>query len=275
MRTTSLLSILSLTLLAGCGGAQGGSGTDSASAAEALDANDSTTSESAVLMASTDGTESSASASAAATTAAGRARGLYQPAGCVTATAVANVVTYTLVDCSGPWGLAHVTGTVVVTYTADAAGIHAAAVTTGLSINGATMNATSNATYTVNGSAKKLVVQTQGSGVGAFGTSITRNGSYTLSWDDASMCGALDGAWSTMIGNDTWSTSISNSGSATLAMSAKSSEAHVARSRPSGVGTGVAYSREWNRSANGGMAVPSPRVPSRAAQRSVACGSTA
>ena len=59
---------------------------------------------------------------------------------------------------------------------------------------------------------------TDGSGIGAFGNTITRNGSYTLAWDDASQCGSLDGAWSTQIGatgnSATWSTSISNFASA-------------------------------------------------------------
>src|SRR6185369_10169955 len=187
MRTNVLAYLIPLSLLAGCGGADPAG--DSASVSAALDSTGETADDSALMLATTDGTESATSGNEAAVMAGAQAKTFWQPSGCVVATQTNNVV---------------------VTYTADAAGIHAAAVTTGLSINGATMNATSNATYTVNGSAKKLVVQTQGSGVGAFGTSITRNGSYTLSWDDASMCGALDGAWSTMIGNDTWSTSISN-----------------------------------------------------------------
>ena len=121
-----------------------------------------------------------------------------------------NVVTYTLANCTGPYGLVHVTGSVVATYTADSAGIHAAVVTNGLQVNGATMSLDSTADYTVNGTAKKLVVSTSGSGTGAFGNSITRQGGYTLTWDDASQCGTLDGAWSTVIGTATWSTSIDN-----------------------------------------------------------------
>ena len=128
----------------------------------------------------------------------------------MTSTQQNNVVTYALADCTGPYGLVHVTGSVVVTYTVDAAGVHADAVANALQVNGATMNLSSTATYTVSGTAKKLVVMTNGSGVGAFGNAITRNGSYTLAWDDASQCGSLDGAWSTQIGADTWSTQIAN-----------------------------------------------------------------
>jgi len=209
MRTNVLAyHLLLCSLLAGCGGADPNG--DAASVSAALDSTGETANDSALMLATTDGTEAAASSNEAAVMAGARAKTFWQPAGCVVATQTNNVVSYKLSDCTGPYGLVHVTGTVVVTYTADSAGIHAGAVTTGLHINGATMNATSNATYTVNGTAKQLVVQTQGSGTGAFGNAITRNGSYTLSWDDASMCGALDGAWSTTIGSDTWSTSITN-----------------------------------------------------------------
>ena len=51
-------------------------------------------------------------------------------------------------------------------------------------------------------------MNTSGSGTGAFGNTLTRTGSYTLTWDDASQCGTINGAWSTGIDNDTWSTSI-------------------------------------------------------------------
>jgi hypothetical protein len=208
MRTTTLLSILSLSLLAGCGGVEGGASSDTASASAALDSNDSTTSESAVLVASTDGTEASASASDAATVAAGRARTLYQPASCVSATAVANVVTYQLTDCSGPWGLVHVTGTVIVTYSKQPDGIHADANATNLQVNGATMNLNSQAVYSVNGTAHELTVSTDGGGTGLRGNVIGRHGSYTLSWDTGTMCAALDGAWSTTIAGATWSTDV-------------------------------------------------------------------
>jgi hypothetical protein len=136
------------------------------------------------------------------------AKTFWQPATCVTSSQVQNVVTYTLNNCTGPYGLVHVTGSVVATYTADSSGIHAALVTNGLMVNGATMSLNSQADYSVNGPAKSLTVNTMGSGTGAFGNTITRQGSYTLTWNDASQCGTLDGAWSTGIDSATWSTSI-------------------------------------------------------------------
>jgi hypothetical protein len=208
MRTNLLAYLLPLGLLAGCGGADPSS--DSASVSSALDSAGQTANESALMVATTSGTELATTSNEAAMMAGGGAKTNWQPAGCVTATQNQNVVSYTLNDCTGPYGLVHVTGTVVATYTADSSGIHAALQTTNLHINGATMTLDSKADYSVNGSAHSLTVNTNGSGTGAFGNTITRNGSYTLAWDDATDCGTLDGAWSTGIDSATWSTSIAN-----------------------------------------------------------------
>jgi hypothetical protein len=205
MRTKTLAYLIPV-LLTGCGGADGFS--DTATVSAALESSDDTANESAVLLGTTDGTQSATTANEAATMGAAQAKTFWQPSTCVTATAQLNVVTYQLENCTGPYGLVHVSGSVVVTYTKQQSGVHADAVANGLTINGATMDFTSHADYTVNGSAKQLVVATDGSGTGARGNSITRHGSYTLKWDDATDCGALDGNWSTGINNATWSTSI-------------------------------------------------------------------
>jgi hypothetical protein len=62
--------------------------------------------------------------------------------------------------------------------------------------------------FTVNGATKTLTVTTSGSGVGLLGNAITRQGSYTVTWDATSMCATLDGSWATTIGTATWSTSV-------------------------------------------------------------------
>jgi hypothetical protein len=209
MRTNMLAYLLPLGLLVGCGGADP-NGSDAASVGAALDSSSQTADDSALLLAVTQGTESATSSNEAGVMAGAQAKTFWQPSTCVTATQTNNVVSYALANCTGPYGLVHVTGTVVATYTADSNGIHAAIVTNGLQINGATMSASSSADYTVNGSAKKLVVSTSGSGTGAWGNTISRNGGYTLTWNDASQCGSLDGSWSTMIDSATWSTSISH-----------------------------------------------------------------
>lgn len=203
MRTTTLAYLLPL-VLAGCGGADG-----LGDVSGALDSSDGTANESALMIATTDGTQSATSANEAAAMGAAQARSWWQPSTCVTATAQLNVVTYQLSNCTGPYGLVHVTGSVAVTYTKTASGVHAAAVATGLDVNGATMSLASQADYSVAGTQKQLVVATDGSGTGPRGNAITRHGAYTLTWDDATDCGALDGSWSTGIGSATWSTSIS------------------------------------------------------------------
>jgi hypothetical protein len=205
MRMNLLAYLIPIALLSGCGGADP---LGESSVSGALDSSDDTANESALMIATTDGTEAAASSNEAAQMATAQAKTWWQPAACVSATAQLNVVTYQLSNCTGPYGLVHVTGSVVVTYTKQADGIHAAASASALEVNGATMNLDSQATYTVTGSARKLVVATDGSGTGPRGTQITRHGSYTLGWDDASECASLDGAWSTGIGSDTWSTSI-------------------------------------------------------------------
>ncbi|MDB4969704.1 MAG: hypothetical protein JWN44_5393 [Myxococcales bacterium] len=134
----------------------------------------------------------------------------WQPASCVKTSAELNVVTYTLDNCTGPSGLVHVTGSAVVTYSAAADGIHASGTASALQVNGTTMDLSAAANYPVTNGTKKLVVATNGSGVGPRGNSITRNGSYRLTWNDATGCGTLDGAWSTGINHATWATSISN-----------------------------------------------------------------
>ena len=196
--------LVPFALLAGCGG--GDPTGDTASASAAVDSTSSTATESAVMVAATDGTETSSSTMQAASNAATQAKVQWVPSSCVTATQQTNVVTYVLDDCTGPYGLVHVSGTVVVTYTVDSAGVHAHAVANGLSVNGATLDLDSQALYTVSSGQKTLTVTTVGSGVGALGNSIARNGSYTLSWNTS--CARLDGSWSTVIGGNTWSTSV-------------------------------------------------------------------
>jgi hypothetical protein len=127
----------------------------------------------------------------------------------VTATAIGDTVTYLLVDCTGPWGLVHTSGTVVVTYSVDAAGVHASASASALSVNGAVIDIDAQGTFSINGTTKKLVVSTNGAGVGPLGNHVARQGSYTVTWDSASMCATLDGNWSTQIGTAVWSTAVS------------------------------------------------------------------
>ena len=206
MRYDLMLGLLSTTLLLGCGGAA--AGTDVGNASAALDSSDATSTESALYITTTDGTETATSDDDAATAASASVKSWYQPASCVVAAAVGNVVTYTLTDCSGPWGLLHVSGVATVTYTVQADGVHAAIMASALAVNGATLDFDSQAVYSVSGGSKQLTVTSDGSGTGARGYGITRKGDYTASWNTSTECATLDGAWSTTIGAAVWSTTV-------------------------------------------------------------------
>jgi hypothetical protein len=119
-----------------------------------------------------------------------------QPAGCLTSSVAGATATYTLNGCSGPRGLLHVTGTVVIVYSLAADGIHAAATATGLAVNGATIDVASEAAYSQSGGQKSLSVTTSGQGTGPAGHEVAREGSYTITWTDT--CFTLTGTWSTV-----------------------------------------------------------------------------
>jgi hypothetical protein len=212
MSKNLLLSLCSIALVAGCGGSDARqTNTEGGSASAALDSNGSASTEGALLYASVAGTEVAVSANEAAISAAASLKSQYSPAACViNASVSANVLSYSLKDCTGPWGLVHVSGDVVVTFDKQPGSIHAGLKVTDLTVNGASFNLDSNATYTVAGPSHKLVVQTDGDGVGFFGTKLARHGSFTFTWDSAAKCATLNGDWSTTIGNDTWATSVDN-----------------------------------------------------------------
>ncbi|HEX4460277.1 MAG TPA: hypothetical protein VIA18_20000 [Polyangia bacterium] len=206
MRYDLMLGLLSTTLLLGCGGAA--NGTDVGNASAALDSSDATSTESALYITTTDGTEAATSDNEAATMASAGVQTWYQPASCVVSAAVGNVVTYTLTNCTGPWGLTHVSGVATVTYTVQVDGVHAAIAASALSVNGATLSFDSQAVYSVSGSDKQLTVTSDGSGTGARGNGITRKGDYTASWNTSTECATLDGSWSTTVGAAVWSTTV-------------------------------------------------------------------
>ena len=198
-------------LTGNCGRGTDGSGTgdNTGSATEALDSTDVVQNEGAVFVASTANLTLQMDGTQAATAAAASAKTFWGPSNCVTASANGATVTYTLNDCTGPFGLVHVTGTVVVQYSLAADGIHAHATADNLMVNGATMDIDAQAVYSQNGTQKRLAVTTSGSGTGPRGNSITRTGNYVLTYDSASNCLGLDGQWATNIAGYQWSTQVS------------------------------------------------------------------
>jgi hypothetical protein len=104
--------------------------------------------------------------------------------------------------------MVHLTGTVVVAYTKTDTGITVHVTTSDFSINQSTISIDSTATYTNDNGSKSLTVETQGSGTGPLGHTVTRMGNYTLTWGDS--CFTLDGQWSTQGEQVSRSTTVDN-----------------------------------------------------------------
>jgi len=187
-----------LALAAGAPGC-GRMDADEATADEALDSAEMTQAEDALIAsgAEDDSVSTGATVNAAGLTALAVARGAarFQPAGCATVSADGTTLTYTLNGCSGRFGLAHVTETLVVTLTDTSAGVGVSVTGTGLKVNRATLDLTATAALTDDGGIHTLVVTTHGQGVGPRGNSFTRDGSYTATHDPATACLSLDGQW--------------------------------------------------------------------------------
>jgi hypothetical protein len=118
------------------------------------------------------------------------------PSTCVTSQLDDATATLTIMydDCTGPYGLVHVTGTLTLAFTVDASGtIGAHASGTGIMLNSVTVDVDADATYTPG----MLTVSARGGGTGRYGHTFTHTGDYTLTWDSATQCHTLDGNWST------------------------------------------------------------------------------
>jgi hypothetical protein len=186
-------------------------------AEQASDSNDLTQNEGALLALFTEGASTVPTFSAlytpaenqVAVLAAAKIKTRLYPAGCVTTDVTDNKVVAHLNNCTGRFGLLHLTGDVTVVFTIETDGIHAAATATGLKVNRATMDIQSAAVRTVNGNVITIAVKTNGTGTGPRGNAITRNGNFTVTYDLSDECRTLNGAWSTVVGSATWSTTIS------------------------------------------------------------------
>ncbi len=192
-------------LAAGCGG--GTTTQEEGTAQEALDSNEVGSAESAIMVTSADSAEGS-TGEAAATSAKTKFPAHFTPSGCAVATVTGNKVSYVLTKCTGPWGLAHVTGTIDVTYTKTATGFSAVASGSNLMVNRATIDLDATGTFSSDGTTKTATVDAKSSGTGPNGNHVTRSGSYTVTWD--STCMTLDGMWTTGIGLKSASTTIDN-----------------------------------------------------------------
>src|SRR5690606_22492615 len=103
----------------------------------------------------------------AATAAADAAGTFFSPSDCVTALAEQGVVTYSLDNCSGPYGLTGLNGQAVVTYSLAGSVLTANLTSTALSVNDGTMTLNASATLDTSGPRKSMTVQTSTVGVSA------------------------------------------------------------------------------------------------------------
>ena len=182
--------------------------TDTADSPEdAVDSSDATEAEGNMMMATADNSDAQSltglTAAEVAATIALNIGMRFTPASCVSATATAANVAVTYTDCTGPRGLVHVTGDLGLAISIDATSgdISIAGTANDLQVNGATLDVNATGVYSGSGSTHSLAVTTMGSGTGPRGTAIEHDGSYTVSWDEATQCGSLDGSWSTTIGS--------------------------------------------------------------------------
>jgi hypothetical protein len=184
---------------------------DDSSAVETLDSSETVQTESALMQSAADaaapalGVNGGAGAAIAgnalaiqaATKAAETLPGLHTPAGCATAKQDGAKVTVTLTSCSGPYGLADISGSTTHTFSAASA----SAVTidsTGDRVTGrgATLSFTAKGALQFGADGTRaMTVSSTGSGTGPRGSAINRTASYTVSWNPETACRTLDGAW--------------------------------------------------------------------------------
>jgi len=182
-------------------GAAGCRKVDEADVEEGLDSAETTQAEGALIASGMEddgpGAGGGTSIKASDLTAAALARGpeRFQPAGCATVSASGTTLTYTLNNCTGRYGLVHVTGVVVAMLADGSDGLDIMVSSTGLKVNRATLDLSATAVLSDDGSKRKLVVTTNSSGVGPRGNAFTRVGSYTVERDPATACVSLDGQW--------------------------------------------------------------------------------
>lgn len=124
-----------------------------------------------------------------------------QPQGCVVATRNGNTVTYVVTNCTGPYGLVTLNGTIVAVYTPQAGGgVKAVVTSTGFKANAATFDLNATVLASETNGVKKAEVTAQSDGTGPRGGTFTRDGAYTATYDTVAQCVTLDGTWQTKAG---------------------------------------------------------------------------
>lgn len=124
------------------------------------------------------------------------AKAFYQPAGCLVVTddPAAKKATYAFSNCTGPYGLVHVTGSVVVGYSAASANqLTLSYQASGLKINASTVDWTASAVITATGLQRDMVWDGHFTGTTRKGRAIERTNHKDYKWTVGVKCLAVTG----------------------------------------------------------------------------------
>jgi hypothetical protein len=208
MRPAFALSSLVAVVLVACG-TKGAPATDSESTALAQDGTDTSEVESQVSSIHASLTLASGSATgvpkaAALSGAADTTATFYFPSQCLTVKPLAaGRVEYDFADCTGPWGIFRVTGTIVASFSDTAAGLQidvgglpdGGAPAKLQFHNGAQASYQATATITSTGGLQRSMQWTAAlSGTTARGRAFMRNASWTTAWTVGESCVTIDGS---------------------------------------------------------------------------------
>jgi hypothetical protein len=155
----------------------------------------------------------------------------YQPAGCVVegSTSGTDSATYTFNDCTGPFGLVHISGVVDVTWSVTGPG----AVTlnfssSDLEINRATLSSwAATANVTANGDSRTMVWSAHLSGTTGGGRPFVRTNDKTLTWTAGGSCLSISGTSTGTVTGLDLQTTITSYSVCAGACPAAGSEVHV------------------------------------------------
>jgi hypothetical protein len=125
------------------------------------------------------------------------AGGFYQPPGCLVenSDSATKTNTYTFSDCTGPFGLLHLTGVVTAVWSvASGDTLDVTLSASNFQVNKATLSSwNANATITANGSSRDMVWSASLSGTTGSGRAFSRTNNKNISWTVGEPCLAISG----------------------------------------------------------------------------------
>lgn len=213
MHRFTLLAAAALVSLPAC---RSSDALDPYFAEEALDSTDTAEIEASLLVAVADTVRTSTSAEEAAATAAVAANDLLLPGAqsgsinCAVAEQQGTTVLYTLTDCTGPAGVAGISGTLEVTFSMPRDTLEATFTAGGVTARGATLELEGQMSIfnsEVNG-IRTLSASTTGTATGRHGWALELDRSYNVSWEVLAECLTIEGGGITRADDRNWQTDV-------------------------------------------------------------------